>query len=125
MANSRSFKRLTKRSEFQNVLKAGKRLRFRNWLVINLLRNKNNHISVGWTVPSHVGPAVTRNRVKRWLREYLAKKWTPPKDEQGLVVHFFFQKKDKDFYKEMSHKDFDEVIEIGLRDVEKFLRAHT
>ena len=102
-------------------MKAGKRLRFRNWLVINLLRNQNDYISVGWTVPSHVGPAVTRNRVKRWLREHVDKKWKP-ENRQGLVVHFFFQKKDKDIYKEMSHSDFDEVIEIGLRDVEKLLR---
>lgn len=106
-------------------MRKGKRLKFKDWLVINLLLNSDSKIQVGWTVPTYVGNAVIRNRYKRWLKNYLATKWELSENLQsGCTVHFYFQKKDKNFYREMDHTSFDETIKIGLIDVDKKARAN-
>ena len=124
MGNNKQIQRLRARDDFKNVMRKGKRLKFKDWLVINLLFHSNKKIQVGWTVPTYVGSAVVRNRFKRWLKNHLATKWEISEDLlEGCVIHFYFQKKDKSFYREMGHAGFDETIKIGLIDVEKKARA--
>ncbi len=59
---------LRKRREFLRVQKFGRRFRRRS-LVLLVLQNSAEHPRVGFTVSKRVGNAVTRNRVRRRLRE--------------------------------------------------------
>lgn len=109
--------RFKRRSEFISVTKEGKRFHVNDWLMLNSSKSEDNEIKVGWTVPGYVGTAVTRNRLKRWLREYVEKKWRPQR--RGLIVHFLFKRRAVTFYKGLDHRQFDKAVENGLKHVEK------
>lgn len=122
--NNKNIQRLKTRDEFTKILRGGKRLRFKNWLVINLQFHSKNKIQVGWTVPGYVGTAVVRNRLKRWLKDYLANHWQiDEKLHEGCILHFYFQKHEKSFYRDMDRKSFNQTLSLGLLDVETKARA--
>ena len=60
--------RLLRRREFLAVQQRGQRLYGRELLVL-ALRSGQDRPRLGITVPGKVADAVTRNRVKRWVRE--------------------------------------------------------
>jgi ribonuclease P protein component len=97
-------------------MKEGKRLFVTDWLALNWMAGVEE-TKVGWTIPGYVGTAVTRNRLKRWLKEYLEKKWQP--EAQNLQLHFLFKRKPAAFYKGLGHELFDSVVSSGLKNVER------
>src|SRR5690625_2177267 len=61
--------RIKKNEEFQQIFKKGKSFANRQ-LVIYHMKNKNqSYFRVGLSVGKRIGNAVTRNRIKRYLRE--------------------------------------------------------
>ena len=66
-------------------------------------------VRCGWTIPRQIGPAVLRNRFRRWGREYL-RKWTA-ENKYSLDLNLIFKRKEPGFYKSVSHKDFDGAME--------------
>lgn len=60
--------RIRKNMEFQKVYKSGKSYGNRN-LVLYVYKNELNYTRIGFTVTKKIGNAVTRNRVKRRMRE--------------------------------------------------------
>ena len=76
---------------------------------------------MGWTVPGYVGTAVIRNRLKRWLREYLV---AHPVSTNliDVDVNIVFRRKTGEFYRELTHEEFDVVIENLFRKIEKLRR---
>jgi RNase P protein component len=116
VANKKKLIRFKKRSEFLQVMKKGRRLFITDWLAVNWLPSADEN-RVGWTIPSYVGTAVTRNKLKRWLKEYLEAKWRP--GETKLTLHFLFKKKPRAFYKEIDHEFFDTAVSAGLQNVER------
>lgn len=117
MANKNQLVRFKKRSEFIHLMKEGKRLFITDWLAIQWLVSDDETLRVGWTIPGYVGSAVTRNKLKRWLKVFLEQKWEPrgPK----IKVHFLFKKKPVTFYKGLEHEYFDSILGSGLRNVER------
>lgn len=80
-----------------------------SWLLANVRLTDLGHIRCGWTIPRQVGPAVLRNRFKRWGREFL-RKWSA-KSAKSLDLNLIFKRRDKGFYSSVSHKDFDGAME--------------
>lgn len=60
--------RLRRRADFLAVQRRGRPVRSAHFVAV-MLGNGLGHRRLGVTVPSRVGNAVERNRVKRWLRE--------------------------------------------------------
>lgn len=68
MARLRPRQRLRTRAQFDRVFREGVRAEGRLFLLV-VARNGQPHDRLGLTVSRRLGGAVTRNRVKRWLRE--------------------------------------------------------
>ena len=68
------FLRLKNSAEFQSVYKRGARKDSRSFAVF-LLANGLDHSRVGLTTPRKIGMAVTRNRIRRRVREILRAAW--------------------------------------------------
>ena len=70
----------------------------------------------GWTLPRQVGPAVVRNRLKRWSRVYfrqvLLSENTLPVD-----VNLLFRKTSGDFYKKLDYEQFSKILDRGWEHV--------
>lgn len=61
--------RIAKRHEFRTVMKQGKKVVSRHWVLI-AKENGTEGSRLGITITKRVGNAVVRNRLKRRLREY-------------------------------------------------------
>jgi ribonuclease P protein component len=60
---------LRKRAEYLTVQRRGRKVQGEHFLLLHLL--SGDEVRVGVTVSTKVGGAVVRNRVKRWVREYV------------------------------------------------------
>lgn len=98
-------------------MREGKRLFVADWLTLQWLPSEDENMRAGWTIPGYVGSAVTRNKLKRWLKEYLERKWQHT--DKKLRLHFLFKKKPLTFYKGLEHEQFDLIIASGLKNVER------
>ena len=71
---SPGFLKLKNSAEFQSVYKRGARRDSRSFVVF-VLANGLDHSRVGLTTPRKVGMAVSRNRIRRRVREILRNAW--------------------------------------------------
>ncbi len=61
--------RITDPQDFRRVMKSGKRLPSRNFILF-FQKNEHQFHRLGIVVKKEVGPATYRNRAKRYLREF-------------------------------------------------------
>lgn len=61
--------RIKSNDEFQRVFKRGKSFANRQLVIYYLEKPKQKHFRIGLSVGTKIGNAVTRNRIKRYLRE--------------------------------------------------------
>ncbi|HEU5179245.1 MAG TPA: ribonuclease P protein component [Candidatus Polarisedimenticolia bacterium] len=73
--------RIRKRSEYQHVYRNGRKIASRSFILFHL-ENPLGRPRLGITATRKMGPAVSRNRAKRLLREWfrVAKPWLPSGD---------------------------------------------
>jgi ribonuclease P protein component len=111
---------LKRRSEFLYILKNGQRVRPTDWLVMNFTPNVDGQMRCGWTLPRQVGPAVVRNRLRRWARVYfngvLKNEDTAPVD-----LNLVFRKAEGDFYKRLKYAEFSQILDRGWKQVQRRL----
>lgn len=107
---STRLRKLRKRTEFLEISKTGQRVYVGRTLLANVAKNDLGHFRCGWTIPKYVGSAVTRNRIRRWCREFFRKAvdegWDPSID-MNLVI----RKQDKQFYRELTFDSFKKSLE--------------
>ena len=61
--------RIKKNKEFQQVFKQGKSFANRQFIIYSLSVPGQTHFRIGLSVSKKIGNAVTRNQVKRYLRQ--------------------------------------------------------
>lgn len=61
--------RIKDNKEFQHVFKNGKSFANRQLVIYYLQKSDQNHFRIGLSVGKKIGNAVTRNRIKRYLRQ--------------------------------------------------------
>ncbi|WP_071393110.1 ribonuclease P protein component [Bacillus tuaregi] len=61
--------RVKKNTDFQEVFKKGKSVANRQFVVYTLKKHEQKHFRIGLSVSKKVGNAVTRNRIKRYIRQ--------------------------------------------------------
>ena len=116
MESKADIQKLTKSADFARIKSKGSALYLVPWLTANYVTNQGLGLRVGWTVPSYVGTAVVRNRMKRWMRVCLAK-WAAAEKQRGRMpqknrdVNLVFRKRTKEFYKQLEHEEMNAAIE--------------
>lgn len=118
MENKNQLQVLNRRIDFQNLKTKGKKVWACRWLLVVFRKNEEHQFRCGWTVSKKVGTAVTRNRLKRWCREFFRDQDISelPVD---LNVIFINPKKEKDFYKNLSFSEFNECISAGWNQISR------
>ena len=61
--------RLTRRNHFAFVYRKGKSAPAKNMVLVFVKNKKENQIKIGFSVSKKIGKSVTRNKIKRQLRE--------------------------------------------------------
>ncbi len=85
--------------------------------MVNYLFHPGAEIRFAWTISANTAPSVVRNRFKRWGREFF-RNW-PAAPPQGLDFNMIFKKQDKAFYKNLEHKEFNQVLKKVVSRFEK------
>ena len=61
--------RIKKNKEFQETFKNGKSVANRQFVIYTLNKPNQSHFRIGLSVSKKIGNAVTRNRIKRYVRQ--------------------------------------------------------
>ncbi len=87
---------------------------------MNYIESQTGRLRCGWTLPRQVGPAVVRNRLKRWSRVYFRARL---KEGHTLPVdlNLVFRKTEGDFYKKLSYERFASVVDKGWHQLQSRL----
>lgn len=107
---------IRKSKDFLRLKENGKYFSINSWLAIKYILRVDEQLHLGWTIPAYVGSAVTRNRLKRWIREYIR----ALKDNSiGIDVNFIFKKKSPEFFRKIGRQDLYEALDLALRRLQK------
>ncbi|RYZ87725.1 MAG: ribonuclease P protein component [Proteobacteria bacterium] len=118
MENNRAIA-LKRSSDFLSLKKNGKRVSPTRWLLLNYSKCEGA-LEFGTTASRKVGPAVVRNKLKRWVREYfrdLAKSGS----SLEVTINVIFRPLDKGFYKGLSFEEFSKAMDYGVSNLRKYL----
>ncbi|MCJ8275274.1 MAG: ribonuclease P protein component [Bdellovibrionales bacterium] len=91
-------------AEFKSLREHGQFLHVNHWLAISFKKNHQGKLRWGWTIPKKVGNAIVRNRLRRWGREFVRGL------DNDVDINFIFKAKGKEFYKVLSHDDFEKAF---------------
>ena len=114
MASKNTLPVLNSRSDFQKLFEKGRRYYPSQWMIVNVHSNDKGTMRFGWTLPKFVGTAVTRNRLKRWCREYLRTN-IDLKEKKAIDINFVFRRREKEFYKNLNHEELDRIFDNFFR----------
>lgn len=111
-------KTLRRSSEFERIKKLGKRQVLNSWLLISYLPNETDGLRFGCTITKKVGPAVIRNKLKRWSREFFRK--SAENDENLKIdINLVFKPMGGEFYKKLKYTEFEKALVEGFKRIRK------
>jgi ribonuclease P protein component len=96
---------LKKSSDFLFLSKNGKKIKLATWLTIQYLSSESLDTYVGITASKKVGPAVVRNKLKRWVKNSARENFFL-NQFSGKKIVFVFRAQAGDFYKDLTFKEF-------------------
>lgn len=102
--------RIKKNDDFQKVYKQGKSVANKQFIVYRLKNQENEHFRLGISVSKKIGNAVTRNRIKRAIRESFTR------HKQDIIKDDFIviaRNPSKDMTVEEIHKSLEHVMKIA------------
>lgn len=79
------------------------------WLIAGALKNNRGSVRVGLTIPTYVGGAVVRNRMKRWVRSFV-QNMSEDKKSVAMDLNIIFRRSSKGFFETLEHKVLDEAL---------------
>lgn len=75
------------------------------WLLVAYMKNDVGYMRFGWTVPGKIGPAVIRNKLKRWCREYF-RQILKSGSEFEVDINVVIRPVDDEFFKKLHYEEF-------------------
>ncbi|WP_453992625.1 ribonuclease P protein component [Bacillus nitroreducens] len=78
--------RIKKNQDFQTVFKSGKSSANRQFVVYVLEKEGQEHFRIGLSVSKKLGNAVTRNRIKRLIRQFFLEHKTQVKERDYVII---------------------------------------
>ncbi|MCG7419250.1 ribonuclease P protein component [Macrococcus epidermidis] len=102
--------RIKKNDDFQKVYKQGKSVANKQFIIYRLRNQENEHFRLGISVSKKIGNAVTRNRIKRAIRESFTR------HKQDIIKDDFIviaRNPSKDMTVEEIHKSLEHVMKIA------------
>ncbi|MBC9873889.1 ribonuclease P protein component [Macrococcoides bohemicum] len=102
--------RIKKNDDFQKVYKQGKSVANKQFIIYRLNNQENEHFRLGISVSKKIGNAVTRNRIKRAVRESFTR------HKQDIIKDDFIviaRNPSKDMTVEEIHKSLEHVMKIA------------
>lgn len=85
--------------------------------MVNYRLHDLGEVRGAWTISRTTAPAIIRNRLKRWGREFF-RKWSQGYPH-GLDFNLIFKRQDFQFYRELEHAEFDQVLRKVVNRFEK------
>lgn len=103
--------RIKKNEEFQTVFKKGKSFANRQFIVYTYKKPEQEQFRIGLSVSKKIGNAVTRNRIKRYIRQAFLEMKDELKQDLDYVIIARKQAADIDFH--TAKKNLQHVLKIA------------
>jgi ribonuclease P protein component len=88
-----------------------------NYRFQKLGEEKFGEVRCAWTISRQTAPSVIRNRLRRWGRDFF-RQWS--KDfPAGVDFNLILKRQDKEFYRQLKHESFDQVLKKVVNRFEK------
>ena len=103
--------RIKKNEEFQKVFKKGKSVANRQFVVYCLKKEEQTEFRVGLSVSKKIGNAVTRNQIKRYIRQTFLELKDDVRQDMDYVIIARNQAATLDFHE--TKKSLEHVLRIA------------
>ena len=103
--------RIKKNKEFQQVFKKGKSFANRQFVVYSYRKEEQAEFRIGLSVSKKIGNAVTRNRIKRYLRQSFLEMKDELQNDMDYVIIARHQAATIDFHE--TKKSLQHVLRIA------------
>lgn len=103
--------RIKKNTEFQAVFKKGRSVANRQFVIYILDKDQQENFRIGLSVSKKIGNAVTRNRVKRYIRQVFHELEDQIKDHKDYVI--IARKPVADMNYHEVRKSLEHVLKVG------------
>lgn len=113
---SKSIKTLQRSSDFQKIKEFGKKRQGSPWLTLAFINNEGLGLRFGMTVTRKVGPAVIRNKLRRWSREFFRSKLKSGINKD-IDVNVLIRPMSDDFFKKLSFQDFKSALDVAFEKI--------
>lgn len=107
---------LKRSSDFDLIKFQGHKKKASNWLLLAFQKNKLGHLRYGCTISRKVAPAVLRNKLKRWTREFFRQAANDGLNPE-LDINLVFRPMPDQFYKRLIFKDFEAILNRAFKDI--------